>query len=122
MGGRSCFITSGAFRDTLLDRREQDGYRNCATCKVPMGNSKSLLATVVVENIEHKCNFEDCEEMVHFKEYKNHQRRCVNRNVNCPGTDCNKLLSFREVVAHTKICPEMNTKDTGPAGVSFRCS
>ena len=96
-----------------LDRREEDGHRNCATCKVPMGNSKSLLATVVVENIEHKCNFEDCEEMVHFKEYKNHQRLCENRNVNCPGAACNKLLSFREVVAHAKICPKIDT-ETGP--------
>ena len=47
--------------------------------------------------------------MVHYKEYKNHHRRCENRNVNCPGTECNKLLSLREVVAHTKICPAIST-------------
>ena len=83
-----------------LGRREEDGHRNCATCRVPMGNINSLLATVVIENIHHMCAFEACEEMVHFKKYKKHQERCEHRTVSCPG-NCDKLLPFREVAGHT---------------------
>ena len=90
-----------------LDKRKEDGHRDCATCRVPMGNIKSLLATVVIENIDHKCDLEGCEEMVHFKEYKKHQGVCTHRKVQCPGRFCHKLLSFKEAATHTKSCTKI---------------
>ena len=93
-----------------LDKRKEDGHRDCATCRVPMGNIKSLLATVVIENVDHKCDLEGCEEVVHFKEYKKHQGMCTHRKVQCPGRFCHKLLSFKEAAAHTKSCPQIVSK------------
>ena len=49
--------TNGHFICTpCLDKRKQDGKYECATCKVGMGGIKSLLATVVLENVEHQCS------------------------------------------------------------------
>ena len=36
---------------------------SCPTCRVVMGNGKSLLAITVIENIDHKCKFVECEEL-----------------------------------------------------------
>merc|ERR1719154_219774 len=33
----------------------------CPTCRVPMGNNKSLLAGIVIDNIKHGCRFIKCE-------------------------------------------------------------
>ena len=35
---------------------------SCPTCRTVMGSGKSLLASTSLENIEHKCKFDHCEE------------------------------------------------------------
>ena len=42
------------------------GRWTCPTCRVRMGNSTSLLAKTLVENMEHKCNLAGCEEIVPY--------------------------------------------------------
>jgi hypothetical protein len=53
------FICSGC-----KERRGREGERNCPTCRGPMGEAKSLLASVVIENVMHECNNKDCDTMI----------------------------------------------------------
>ena len=73
-----------------LEGWRREGREECPTCRVPMGEGKSLLAKVVIENMEHECRMEGCKEMVAFKDYRRHQEACTYRLVICPswGQDC----------------------------------
>ena len=83
-------------------KREQDGKVDCPSCKVFLGEIKCLLATTVIENVKHECDFKGCKELVHFSDYKNHQENCPYRPVKCPGgtNGCNKLVAFNDIGNH----------------------
>ena len=68
-----------------LERLRGEGRGGCPTCRVPMGEGKSLLAKVVIEHMEHQCSLQGCEEMVAFEGYREHQATCEHRLVVCPG-------------------------------------
>ena len=71
-----------------------------------MGGMRSLLATVVLENVEHQCDLQGCQEMVHFRDYKKHQEQCGHRIVLCPGyIRCSKLVPFKDIPDHILACP-----------------
>ena len=97
---------------TCFEKIHRGHRRDCPTCREPMGEGRSLLGKVFLENIQHQCDFKGCEEMVHFKEYKQHQMKCQKRLVICPGRNiqCQEKLPFFEVVDHAKECPDI----TGP--------
>ena len=65
-----------------------------------MGGIKSLLATVVLENVEHQCDLKDCEEMVHYRDYKKRQEQCEHRIVLCPALSCGKMFTFKTIPDH----------------------
>ena len=44
----------------------------CPTCRVVMGENKSLLAVAVIENIDHKCKFNDCGEFFSVDKVEDH--------------------------------------------------
>ena len=90
-----------------------------------MGNSTSLLAKTLVENMEHKCNLAGCEEIVPYKEYRKHQDDCKHRMVMCPGLEgcCDELIPFCKVEDHAiSTCSgmvyEVQNKDQS-FGISF---
>ena len=78
-----------------------------------MGGIRSLLATVVLENVEHECELADCREMVHFRDYKKHQEQCEHRLVCCPGLNCGKMVAFASVPGHLSSCPNKFLKKIG---------
>jgi hypothetical protein len=82
--------------------RERAGRRDCPSCRGPMGEARSLLATLVIENVKHECEHMDCEVRMDFKEYKRHQEACDFRPVRCPGFD--KLMAFWDVKQHVVQC------------------
>ena len=101
------------------------GRWTCPTCRVRMGNSTSLLAKTLVENMEHKCNLAGCEEIVPYKEYRKHQDDCKHRVVMCPGLEgcCDELIPFCKVEDHAiSTCSgmvyEVQNKDQS-FGISF---
>ena len=47
---------------------------SCPTCRAPMGTGKSLLAVTVIENIDDKCQFVDCEEVLVLTNLRNMKR------------------------------------------------
>ena len=68
---------------------------NCPNCREPMGNTMSLLAKTVIENIEHECNNEGCNKMMLHKELVKHKEElCDNRKVLCPELGCNQIVSL----------------------------
>ena len=56
---------------------------SCPTCRVAMGEGKSLLAVTILESIEHSCKFEDCDEKFPLAHIEKHEEVCLCRLVNC---------------------------------------
>lgn len=72
----------------------------CPTCRTAMGNNKSLLATVVIENIEHECKFEDCGEIFTIEKLWKHQKVCQHRTVTCPYEMCQRKIGLAKLRGH----------------------
>jgi len=91
-----------------LERWRGEGNEECPTCRLPMGEGKSLLARVVIEHMEHECSLEGCQAMVAHEGYKEHQEACTYRLVICPGSGltCTNMLPFCQVEEHVKTCED----------------
>ena len=91
-----------------LERMRREGKRGCPTCRLPMGEGRSLLAKMVIENMEHECSLEGCKAMVAFEDYKRHQEACSYRLVLCPGNNvkCSKIVAYCEVAKHFETCQD----------------
>jgi len=87
---------------SCLSSLRRAGRWNCPSCRLRIGNTTSLLAKTLVENMDHKCNLEGCDQVVPFKEYQQHQDECGHRMVMCPGLEdcCDELLPLCEVEEH----------------------
>ena len=72
-----------------------DGKEDCPVCREPMGNNKSLLAMVVIENMEHECTNTGC------KEKEKEKTNIIKRGKNwC--TDCNRYVSGVPMSKHKR--------------------
>jgi len=87
---------------SCLSSLRKAGRWNCPSCRLRIGNTTSLLAKTLVENMDHKCNLEGCDKVVPFKEYQQHQDECEHREVMCPGLEdcCDEFLPLCEVEEH----------------------
>eukprot|EP00092_Neocalanus_flemingeri_P019268 GFUD01020872.1.p1 GENE.GFUD01020872.1~~GFUD01020872.1.p1 ORF type:complete len:408 (+),score=70.37 GFUD01020872.1:68-1225(+) len=72
----------------------------CPTCRVNMGSGKSLLAMTVIENIDHRCKFIDCEEFFPVDEIEKHAKVCAHRSVSCPCSKCDVKVGLSKLLAH----------------------
>jgi len=72
----------------------------CPTCRIAMGTNTSLLAGTVLENIEHKCKFEDCNENFNLEDVKKHEAVCLHRTVNCPSPKCAEKTPLSKLFDH----------------------
>jgi len=79
---------------------------SCPTCRVDMGNGKSLLAMTVIENIDHKCKFAECEEVFAMDKLLAHEKICDHRIVRCPHSGCNEDVALSKLLEHLgkKLC------------------
>ena len=73
---------------------------SCPTCRVEMGNGKSLLAVTVIENIEHKCRFVECEELFALDKLDAHEKICQHRIVKCPYSKCEVEIAMSKLLDH----------------------
>ena len=73
---------------------------SCPTCRTPMGEGKSLLALIVLENIDHSCKFENCDKKFPFEDIENHESVCSHRLVSCPQPSCRVKVSLPKLVDH----------------------
>jgi len=75
---------------------------SCPTCRSEMLVGKSLLAKTIIENIEHKCRHEGCEELYTLEALKIHVQRCQHRPMHCPAPRnlCGKELPLCRLYDH----------------------
>jgi len=74
----------------------------CPSCRVVMGEGKSLISQTILENIDHKCRFDDCEEYFPLGDLDEHEASCLHRTVNCPVPDiqCTEKVPLSKLVQH----------------------
>ena len=92
---------------------------NCPLCRTRMSKTISLLATTVIENIEHSCKFEEEGCMVKSKvgEVEKHRQECPFRPVTCPANNiCKKLVPLAHLIDHI-----LNTCEGSFAKFAGRC-
>ena len=77
-------------------------YSTCPCCRTRMFTNVSLLATIVIENIERACkfDFQGCRVRLMAGELEEHARKCQFRLVSCPSHLCKKEVPFSYVVDH----------------------
>jgi len=73
---------------------------SCASCRVEGGGGKSLLAATLIENIEHDCMFDDCEECFDIDKVADHEKICLHRTVSCPNPKCKVKVTVAELMDH----------------------
>ena len=100
---------------SCLIEMKRERKNDCPTCRCPMGEGKSRLAKVLVENMDHECELKGCKAMVPFNEYKQHLESCDHRLVMCPGdnTECNELFPFCTIDTHAKVCDGCRSLELG---------
>jgi len=77
---------------------------DCPTCRVKMGKGKSSLAVTVIENIDHQCDNEGCQETFPFGELGSHGKLCRYRLVRCPDFSCSQNVSLASLLTHMVSC------------------
>ena len=90
---------------------------NCPLCRTRMSKTISLLATTVIENIEHSCKFEEegCRVKSLVGEVEKHRQECPFRPVPCPSTNiCKKLVPLAHLIDHIlNTCEGSSAKSAG---------
>jgi len=78
--------------------------KECPTCRVKMWYGKSTLAVAIIENIDHECEHEGCQDRFQFWELESHGKTCDYRLVGCPGLKCDKKIALSSLPAHMESC------------------
>ena len=83
----------------------QGSLSNCSVCRTRMHKTVPLLATTVIENIEHSCKFETdgCKVKTSVTDIERHRKSCSFRPVDCPSHLCKKKVPFGHVVDHVMV-------------------
>jgi len=85
---------------------------SCPTCRSRMFEGKSLLAVTVLENIEHKCRNQECEQLLPLTEIEAHKKVCTYRLLSCPAALCNQEVAFCNLIDHVmNDCNHSYAKD-----------
>ena len=77
-------------------------YSTCPCCRTRMFSNISLLASIVIENVERACKYDlqGCKVRLMAGRLEEHSRACEFRLVSCPSHLCKKELPFSHVVDH----------------------
>ena len=86
----------------------------CHTCRTAMGPGKSLLVTTILENIDHKCIFDDCDYQFALEDLETHERSCLHRKIQCPDEDCAQTVSLSNLVDHLLQSENCCVEKTAP--------
>jgi len=100
---------------SCLDNLIREGKpRNCPTCRVRMGEGRSLLALTVVKNARHECGHQGCNAKLNFDQIKDHEEKCIWRPILCPGkgTSCRARVPFCTVLDHVQTCQDCHWPPT----------
>ena len=86
----------------------------CPTCRINIGLGKSLIAATILENIEHKCCFHDCDQEFRLGDLEEHESVCPHRKVSCPFFKCKTEVSLAKLVEHLKTSRECCSQTEAP--------
>jgi len=78
--------------------------QECPTCRIRMNGGTSTLAVTVIENIEHLCEWEECNETHPLAQLPAHMRKCCYRVVKCPGPECTDRFPLSRLLEHSVYC------------------
>ena len=98
-------------------------YSTCPLCRCRMFSNVSLLATLVVDNIERGCKYasEGCKVTLVAGEVEEHAKVCDFRLLSCPSFLCKKEVPFVIVVDHVLTeCEHSFAKDRGESSNMLR--
>jgi len=87
---------------------------SCPTCRCVMGAGKSILAAAVIENINHKCKFIDCNDTFALESLEMHEVVCPHRTINCPYQPCPMKLPIAYLLDHLINSERCSGKDIAP--------
>ena len=75
--------------------------QNCPICRVKLGHTRSLMSEKMFQQIQIKCSYEACSEMVLIQDVQNHEEKCEFRTVSCPVNKvCREKLSVNQLQKH----------------------
>ena len=98
-----------------------EGREDCPVCREPMGNNKSLLAMVVIENMEHECTNTGCKEKLPYEEVTKHiEELCKFRIILCPGNLCKELMPLSSFDEHATMCSKVVLKVEGKVAFELK--
>ena len=105
---RNGHIVCRPCKDRIILEAGEGQQAKCPSCMVDLGNATSLIASRLVEKVEHECENDGCGEMFKLSQLVGHQDICLFRKVRCPGrgVTCNLQLPFNKVKEHLKDCPD----------------
>jgi len=72
----------------------------CPTCRTNMNQGRSLMADILIEHIDHKCKFVDCDQYLKLGDYEEHTRVCSHRTVSCPAVGCKEEVSLSSLMGN----------------------
>ena len=76
-----------------------------------MGRARSLLAVTIIESIDHKCKFDDCQENFTLVELEKHEGVCWHRSVSCPHVACKEKAPLAKLSEHLFKSKKCCTQD-----------
>jgi len=80
--------------------------KSCPTCRVAMGDNKSLVAIAVIEKILHDCQFVDCNDEYSLAYIEQHEKYCHHRLVACPCyVECDARVPLSKIMDHLEKKP-----------------
>ena len=75
----------------------------CPTYRVDMGAGKSLLATTIIQQIDHNCKLDGCNEALTLEGLDKHESGWYNRTVMCPYPKCPAKVSLANLEENLKM-------------------
>jgi len=82
---------------------------SCPTCRVAVGENRSLLAITVIEKILHNCRFIECEDESTLEDIEQHEKTCEHRVVACPNYgQCDQRVPLSKLLDHLQNKPCSN--------------
>jgi len=78
----------------------------CPTCRARMDQGcRSLMADTVIEYIDHKCKFVDCDQSLKLADYEKHSKVCEHRTICCPAANCKREIPLSSLIGeHSAEC------------------
>jgi len=76
--------------------------KRCPVCRIPLGNTRSLIYEKMLEQLSHSCKFEEhgCQTQDTIQAIKVHEKDCQHRLVNCIWLHCKALVPMSQLLQH----------------------